>query len=342
MRQVALAWGWVVVGVLSGACRGTHSHEVGSGGDSGVAAAEAPKAREIPFKDSGCDALGLQYASREDTGACPTLDCACPNTFPTLPLQGPRGCVVALDCAAACTPEGGAQAYLCALAECEDDAQCNGRRCFIPPGHDVGHCGDPGYDCVETADCNSGDVCVADNEGARRCTLPAEFSPCNDDEQCAGMRCIHEGTYFVGACSSRHVGSPCATSFDCEKGLSCPNRECTDGLYQSPCAQDSDCTTKQCRQGSCAEGRPNDYCDTDEDCQSSICVHGVICTTGELDEPCADNDDCLSGICAGDNRDSACTDGQAGSKCLTDEDCLSSGCRYDVELRPGDHFGRCD
>jgi hypothetical protein len=334
---MAMVGFWVAA--CGGMSRGDGGYEPEAQAEGG---AKATEPREIPFADRGCEAAQLAFEERSHGDECPPLDCGCPDTFPPLALSGGRGCVVSLDCDLACAPEGLITVFDCAINECENDDQCAEGSCFIPPGRELGWCGRTGYDCIERDDCLDGDVCVADSIGRRTCTSPTEFSSCNDGEQCPGMRCVREGTNVVGACSSGKVGSPCASSFDCDAGLSCPGRSCTDGKYESPCERDSDCDSRQCRARRCTEGREFDECVADRDCQSNICVYGAICTSGELDQPCEQNEDCLSSLCAGDASNSACTDGQVGSKCLEAADCQSASCRYDVEQRPGDHFGRCD
>jgi hypothetical protein len=319
---------------------------VGCGGKAGEGPAESrpapsPPTAEIPYPPDPCAQYGLQHDDSLPPDACPEVGCDCDGA--KLPVPTGLGCVVAVDCAAACTGSGSFAWVGCAISRCRDDGTClDQQRCLTPPGWTRGFCGEPDQHCFEGLECPPNLACVVEHDGRRACVMPGDRSPCNSDEHCPDGNCVLTTDFVVGVCSSGQVGDACATAADCQRGFECGGSACTDGNHGNPCSTDSDCRTGACRSATCVDGRDSDYCEADQDCDSGICVYGIRCSAGELDAMCEFDSDCLSGICAGNNSDSACTDGATGSKCIDDADCASGACTYDATLRPGSHFGACD
>ncbi len=334
---------WLAIFSLVSACggRGTTGDE-GGGGSSQSPADKRPDPAELPYPADQCEPFKLEYDRSLSGGACPAFGCDC-SVFSGLPFETKRGCLTGYDCDAVCSASQPDVWLGCALNGCQADADCSSGRCFIAPARTEGLCGQPGGDCIATSDCDPGSVCVViAKNGTRFCVTPDDRSPCNADEHCPNGHCVFRGDDPIGACSDGALHSACATKTDCSKSLFCGGSSCSDGRYASSCATDAQCQTGACRDGVCVDGRDQDYCDADSDCQSGVCVYGIRCASGEVDAPCEQDDDCKSGRCAGNNSDSACTAGTSGSQCLDDTDCVSGSCRYDVDLRPGSHFGACD
>jgi hypothetical protein len=300
---------------------------------------------ELPYPDDTCESLHLEFDRGLDPASCPPVGCDC-GRLQTLSFPTARGCLISLDCSAVCAAPNPDFWPDCALFECLEDADCiiGSWRCFVPPGRKQGRCGQPGVDCIDAGDCTEGSSCVAvDPKGTRHCVVPGDRSSCNRDEHCPdGAHCVLYEDYPIGSCTTGELQTACSADDDCGAGLVCGANACSDGKHESSCTSDDDCDTGTCRWETCVDGRDQDYCDQDGDCRSGICVYGIRCSDGAIDEGCEYDTDCQSGICAGDNGGSACTDGASGSKCLVDADCASGACRYDVALRPGDYFGRCD
>lgn len=343
-------WAWLLLAleVLAVGCGGgtkAPTPQVGDSTSSGAGGAEEarPRVLDVPYAVDACDSLGLSFDAQLSTLDCPTISCDCQN-FVSGPFAGPRGCVVGLDCDAACAQLDPDQWLFCAVTSCTRDSDCVGLggNCLIPPSYDHGSCGHAGVDCLADSDCESGSFCVVlDQDGTRRCTEPAPGASCNYDRQCAGQACALPPGSLVGACSSGGLGERCFAESDCDAGLYCGTGTCANGSYNSGCHGDKQCATGSCRWETCVEGRDGDYCEADDDCGSGVCVYGIRCASGEVDAACEEDNDCKSGICAGDNYDSACTDGIPGSKCIDDADCRAGRCVHDAAREPGSRFGSC-
>ncbi len=299
-----------------------------------------------------CAPLHVQYtgAASSDPSDCPTVACDCPG-FYAFPLSVPyRGCVLSVDCAAACT--SGDMWLICALSGCASDRDCEstGQQCT------EGLCADRPYvppKCASDLECPGGRRCVATQaDGSRTCveTATNDRGPCNQDADCPAGHCALPPAGILGACSTGATFADCFDDADCASGLQCRNVEieidqpgtCIHGSDHAPCDSDSDCRGGVCLASVCSFGEVGDDCRENADCKSGFCADGVTCTTGAVDALCGQDDQCASGRCANNGTFSACTTGGVSSKCADDHDCLNGVCRHQPDDGVTAQFGACD
>jgi hypothetical protein len=228
--------------------------------------------------------------------------------------------------------------------ECSTKADCANGTCV------AGHCeacgGSAGpCPCTATADCSSGQACLA---GA--CTAAA--NTCKFSSECdAGKICAD------GQCLASCESAPCAANFTCDKGVCQPNPgggptcttdqqcggdtpQCVGGECAKACSGDAECGGgKFCDQGACVDDtRPHPNCTDDSQCGGTSatpkkCLGGFCkytCTTAQGDGYCKTIDNRI-GSCAKDLvcRTSAEANAQCvvSSECSDGKDCIDNQCK---------------
>lgn len=134
----------------------------------------------------------------------------------------------------------------------------------------AGKTGDP---CAGDVQCTSA-ACV----GGTCATACKSKADCGADQDCAsddGKRTFcHTRTY------SEDIGSSCAISGKCAKGLACiGSKEAEDSYCSAPCASDLDCPA----QFSCGEGAGG----------KAVCKRRVFCNVCQTDEQCGAGNQCV-------------------------------------------------
>jgi hypothetical protein len=129
-------------------------------------------------------------------------------------------------------------------------------------------------ECLETADCPSGQVCI---RNTHTCTECLDDEDCDDGDPCTTDTCATD----FGVCQS--------TPVECPGGQTCNpgTGECVE------CVNDSDCND-------------GNAC-TDDACVNHVCQHTNNTATCDDGNPCTVNDTCSSGTCAGSPK--ACPPG---------------------------------
>jgi hypothetical protein len=231
--------------------------------------------------------------------------------------------------------EGDAGATTRAEAVCDDDADCELRRCVAGTCQPA-TCLD-GIANQTESDIDCGGPCPTGCALDAACTGSEDCGDglyCSEESRCAAPSCsdaVKNGdeafTDCGGACPGCPAGAPCAAGGDCETGV---------------CGGDGVCATASCRDGQknqnetaadcggpcppCGAGQP---CAGAADCQSGVCAGGDACSSLE---PCCQPPSCSDGVRNGDEvaldcgaSDPACRR-CAGEVCARDEDCVSGSC----------------
>lgn len=155
-------------------------------------------------------------------------------------------------------------------------------------------------DCIDIACLNSecstvniatGQPCTQD--GGSYCDGAGSCVECIDSIHCPPMGVCQTNTCYVASCNNR-VKDTNETDVDC--GGACG--PCSDGRS---CAEDEDCTSLLCEDGTCEECSGVRACDADQYCNNpfggdckpklengNFCASGAMCTSG-----------CCYGVCAG-------------------------------------------
>jgi len=290
----------------------------------------------IPDAPDGCAAFQIEYDATLPSDGCPEVGCRCSYQGPTPTPK--NGCVVAVDCSAACAAPDGDAWLVCAIEGCAADANCE-----QPGVCEAQVCKSGGAGACGSKHCTGSDVCVAvAADGTRRCVTPSDRSACNADADCVEGHCALPDGSFLGLCTTGQNQDACFADTDCQPRVTCIDSICTDGTYGSFCATQADCLAGYCAGTTCNDGRDHDYCETATQCQSRICIAGIRCGSGEVGADCRDDEDCHSRLCAANSLLAACTDGAPSSQCLEDSDCLSGACSHPLDKNPAAFFGACD
>jgi hypothetical protein len=185
------------------------------------------------------------------------------------------------------------------------------------------------------------------------CLTPGNFaegSPCADETQCAGRRCIITQGATCGRCGSKRLtGEPCLSNESCQPGLVCAsgNRLCVaPGATGTACDPNNPCQAQYaCRDGACTpRGQDGAPCQAGRDCDA---FNGFGCNGGQgqcrkfsvAPNTCRTNSDgtfevCAdSGFCKADTNTCvfAAEDGQAcsldqGPSCRLPAACIGGKC----------------
>lgn len=179
--------------------------------------------------------------------------------------------------------------------------------------------------CSTDATCARGTVCMAGACGTTECK---ELADCE-----LGQICIADPN---GSGSSVCTAVECAKTTDCSNGATCENGICVGGSViggacsvTSPCPDGQTCGTDgKCSPGTPGAGAVCDSCATDTDCASgSACVQ--VGATKHCAIKCTVNGDCDSGYaCASFGAVKACAPGKyecigclTGAECPADQHC---------------------
>src|SRR5882724_3737317 len=156
--------------------------------------ARAPVA--IPDAPDGCAAFQIEYDATLPSDGCPEVGCRCSYQGPTPTPK--NGCVVAVDCSAACAAPDGDAWLVCAIEGCAADADCE-----QPGVCEAQVCKSGGAGACGSKHCTGSDVCVAvAADGTRRCVTPSDRSACNADADCVEGHCALPDGSFLGLCTT--------------------------------------------------------------------------------------------------------------------------------------------
>jgi hypothetical protein len=225
-----------------------------------------------------CDGAGNTEHAADPTNV-PAAVTACAT--PTCANDGTLGATMA-SAGTACTAPGGGQ-------------KCDG----------AGAC----VECLATADCTAGAVCVK-----TRCVwscIDGIQDGAETDVDCGGASC-----------------APCANGKTCAQGVDCASSACDPKAHvcaDASCTdarQDGAETDVDCGGGTCGRCATGEMCKTAADCVSNVCDGLLLrCATSACADHTQDGSetdvDCGGGACL------ACADLQ---RCLVDTDCASGHC----------------
>jgi len=272
------------------------STEPGDGGPSGPDAHYPTATPTDP-----CATSGYYFDGKSDCDVvrCPELTCKCPSTLTVEPGAPPppleeitlHACVYGKGCLALADC-----ARICDPGKKAIRAACEGR---------IAAAGS--QSCVTDADCVAG-TCREESVGK----ICIDTLPCGQDGHCGpGSICFFE-----------------TSALDPKTGLPIATGSCADGLAQSPCQKDGDCTYGRCSGNRCNGGLENEQCQFNSNCASGFCRIASTdttgtCVSGKIGGSCADDGDCGSGLhCSG----YACHSGDVGQPCDGDAQCTSGIC----------------
>jgi hypothetical protein len=222
--------------------------------------------------------------------------------------NGMETCGVLLECEPGTPPEGQAcdDGAFCTVGETCNGGACNGgapRDCSAEDGQcTTGVCNE-GSNACEPQPANQGDPC---NDGLF-CTVNDSC----DDGACSGATrdcSAEDGQCTTGACNegsnacepqAANEGGPCNDTAFCTVGETCSGGVCGGGAPRDCSAQDGQCTTGVCNEGSNA-------CEAQPANEGGTCDDGLFCTVGDV---------CDNGTCSGStlrdcsSLDTTCTNG---------------------------------
>jgi hypothetical protein len=158
----------------------------------------------------------------------------------------------------------------------------------VPP---TGRCTVP--ECDSSADCTSGQVCLASSSGAT-CQLPSK--QCVDQAQCA----------LGSFCAAGFCIPSCTQDTDCRDGFQCNTVQGICNVPAQTCTNTDSCghsPSKVCVSGACVPRcGPQGQCQTPGDvCAENGCIPNpspsLTCTTEGVQDTCQSGSLCLHGSC---------------------------------------------
>ncbi len=225
---------------------------------------------------------------------------------------------------------------------CDTGDSCTNGICLgYPDGN--GYCG---RDCTTSADCASGDTCVAIEGTSNQCVRVTgrtadctgmAMGGCTTDSDCpSDQRCNAFSRECIPRAAGGAIGAACGGAADCSSGVcfsgacsqSCnwlDPTSCPGGFYCNGQATGT-CGSGLCLAGSAGGGALGDACGASTDCQSLFCAEGrcsVPCIPGGVTS-CPTGTTCQTGLTA--DCGSCQQAGALGDACMTNEDCSSRMC----------------
>lgn len=217
------------------------------------------------------------------------------------------GCREDRDCATAERCEGGT----CVPVDCVRDRDCAAEEVC-----DEGSCISAPPECMGTADCGSGRICILGRcEDEPECQGDGD---CNPDQICLNQRCECVGD------GDRTLGQSCERRAQCCSGL-CLGSETRPGVCTRPCTGFGDCqeagVTANLICGQIADGR--------------------FCAPADFGSPCTVPGNCSGGICMGRLRFGISVERVCTWACTSTAECPQNSTCGALEVDGGSFINAC-
>ena len=255
--------------------------------------------------DDVCDAAGACGGTPKDCDD--GLDCtedscaagACEHVVEVGFCATPSGCVAgggACDDGDACTTGD-----VCSAGTCTGTAVT----CDAPNTPCLDAVCDPAVGCLEkpnTAPCEDGNPCTAQDTCAGGICTPGPATVCDDNDACTKDVCDLDF-----GCQSAPDPTVCDDHDPCTVDTCDPAGPCGHAAFDGPCEDGNPCTEGEtCAGGTCGGGTPVD-CEDGNPCTApaGACDPEVGCTYWFVDGACSDgfsctqDDACVAGLCVG-------------------------------------------
>ena len=208
--------------------------------------------------------------------------------------------------------------------ECDDKNSCTDDSC------------DPQEGCQNvnnTAGCDDGDACTADDLCSTGECVPGSAIDCDD-----GNPCTEDDCDSAEGCVSVEVTGDCDDGNACTTGDTCTDGQCV-AVGELDCNDENLCTDDSCdSETGCVHEDNTADCDDGNPCTTlDVCGGGECGGTGELD--CDDGDPCTDDACvspAGCEHVYNSADCDDNNQCTTDDNCVDGGCVGSGELNCDD------